>query len=86
MTYSTTQPPGAVLGTARDGEQTLLKTLVAEQPGLFAGRVVLFDRNFPGHDLILAILLVLGRLARNSCAPKPSGWSTSCATSPRPTR
>jgi hypothetical protein len=53
---------GAVLGTARDGEQTLLKTLVTEQPGLFAGRVVLFDRNFPGHDLILAILLAGGHV------------------------
>jgi len=52
---------GAVLGTARDGEQTLLKTLVSEQPGLFAGRVTLFDRNFPGHDVILAILLAGGR-------------------------
>ena len=53
---------GAVLGTARDGEQALLKTLVTEQPGLFAGRVVLFDRNFPGHDLILAILLAGGHV------------------------
>ena len=26
------------------------------RPGLFAGRVVCFDRNFPGHDLITAIL------------------------------
>ena len=53
---------GAVLGRARDGEQTLLRTLVSEQPGLFAGRVVLFDRNFPGHDLILAILLAGGHV------------------------
>jgi hypothetical protein len=53
---------GAVLGTARDGEQTLLKALVAEQPGLFAGRVVLFDRNFPGHDVILAVLLAGGHV------------------------
>jgi hypothetical protein len=53
---------GAVLGTARDGEQTLLKTLVSEQPGLFAGRVTLFDRNFPGHDVILAILLAGGQV------------------------
>jgi hypothetical protein len=53
---------GAVLGTARDGEQTLLKTLIAEQPGLFAGRVVLFDRNFPGHDVILAVLLAGGHV------------------------
>ncbi|MGH3578059.1 MAG: hypothetical protein ACRDU0_10945, partial [Mycobacterium sp.] len=53
---------GAVLGTARDGEQTLLKTLASEQPGLFARRVTLFDRNFPGHDLVLAILLAEGHV------------------------
>jgi hypothetical protein len=53
---------GAVLGRARDGEQTLLKVLADEQPGLFAGRVTLFDRNFPGHDLILAILLAGGHV------------------------
>ena len=53
---------GAVLGTARDGEQTLLKVLAAEQPGLFAGRVVLFDRNFPGHDVILSVLLAGGHV------------------------
>jgi Insertion element 4 transposase N-terminal len=53
---------GAVLGRARDGEQTLLKILADEQPGLFAGRVTLFDRNFPGHDLILAILLAGGHV------------------------
>jgi hypothetical protein len=53
---------GAVLGRACDGEQTLLKTLADEQPGLFAGRVTLFDRNFPGHDLILAVLLAGGHV------------------------
>jgi hypothetical protein len=53
---------GAVLGRACDGEQTLLKTLADEQPGLFAGRVTLFDRNFPGHDVILAILLAGGHV------------------------
>jgi hypothetical protein len=53
---------GAVIGKAPEGEQSLLRTLVAEQPGLFAGRVVLFDRNFPGHDLILAILLAGGHV------------------------
>jgi hypothetical protein len=53
---------GAVLGRARDGEQTLLKVLADEQPGLFAGRVTLFDRNFPGHDLILAIMLAGGHV------------------------
>jgi hypothetical protein len=47
---------GAVLGQAGTGEQTLLKRLVRRRPGLFAGRVVCFDRNFPGHDLITAIL------------------------------
>ncbi|MGH7735820.1 MAG: hypothetical protein ACREOE_19515, partial [Gemmatimonadales bacterium] len=37
---------GAVTGKASDGEQTLLKVLAAEQPGIFAGRVTCFDRNF----------------------------------------
>jgi hypothetical protein len=53
---------GAVTGKASEGEQTLLKTLVTEQPGIFAGRVTCFDRNFPGHDLILAILLAGGHV------------------------
>jgi hypothetical protein len=53
---------GAVLGRACDGEQTLLKTLADEQPGLFAGRVTMFDRNFPGHDVILAVLLAGGHV------------------------
>ena len=43
-------PPGCY------GEQTLLKRLVKRRPELFAGRVACFDRNFPGHDLITAIL------------------------------
>ena len=47
---------GAVLGQAGTGEQTLLKRLVKRRPDLFAGRVVCFDRNFPGYDLITAIL------------------------------
>jgi hypothetical protein len=53
---------GAGIGTASEGEQTLLKTLAAEQPGIFARRVTAFDRNFPGHDLILAILLAKGHV------------------------
>ena len=53
---------GAVTGKASDGEQSLLKILAAEQPGLFAGRVTLFDRNFPGYDLITAILLAGGHV------------------------
>jgi hypothetical protein len=47
---------GAILGQARAGEQTLLKRLVKRRPDLFAGRVTCFDRNFPGHELITAIL------------------------------
>ena len=47
---------GAILGRACAGEQTLLARLVRRRPELFAGLVVCFDRNFPGHDLITAIL------------------------------
>ncbi len=46
---------GAILGSSRAGEQTLLARLVRRRPDLLAGRVVCFDRNFPGHDLITAI-------------------------------
>jgi hypothetical protein len=53
---------GAVTGKASEGEQTLLKALVTEQPGVFARRATAFDRNFPGHDLILAILLAGGHV------------------------
>jgi hypothetical protein len=47
---------GAILGSSSAGEQTLLKRLVKRRPDLFAGRVTCFDRNFPGYDLIMAIL------------------------------
>lgn len=47
---------GAILGGTSTGEQTLLKRLVKRRPDLFAGRVTCFDRNFPGHELITAIL------------------------------
>src|SRR5208282_1434769 len=47
---------GAILGSTQAGEQTLLKRLVKRRPELFAGRVTCFDRNFPGHELITAIL------------------------------
>ena len=53
---------GAVLGQAGAGEQTLLKRLVRRHPGLFAGRVTCFDRNFPGYDLITAILQAGGHV------------------------
>jgi Insertion element 4 transposase N-terminal len=47
---------GAIVGSCRAGEQTLLKRLVKRRPDLFAGRVTCFDRNFPGYELITAIL------------------------------
>ena len=47
---------GAICGQAGAGEQTLLKRLVRRRPELFAGRVTCFDRNFPGYELITAIL------------------------------
>jgi hypothetical protein len=47
---------GAIIGQSSAGEQTLLKRLVKRRPELFAGLVVCFDRNFPGHDLVTAIL------------------------------
>ena len=53
---------GAILGQAGAGEQTLLKRLVKRRPSLFAGLVVCFDRNFPGHELILAILAAGGHV------------------------
>ena len=53
---------GAAIGKAADGEQTLLKILAAEQPGLFAHRVTMSGRNFPGYDLIIAILLAGGHV------------------------
>ncbi|HLQ57426.1 MAG TPA: transposase domain-containing protein [Streptosporangiaceae bacterium] len=47
---------GAILGSCRAGEQTLLRRLIRRRPDLVAGRVICFDRNFPGHELITAIL------------------------------
>ena len=54
---------GAILGTSHAGEQTLLKRLARRRPDLFAGRVTCFDRNFPGHGLITAILDAGGHVA-----------------------
>ncbi len=53
---------GAVLGRACDGEQTLLKRLAKRRPDLFHGRVTCFDRNFPGYDLVTAVLLAGGQV------------------------
>ena len=47
---------GAILGGSAAGEQTLLRRLVRRRPELVAGRVICFDRNFPGYELIMAIL------------------------------
>jgi hypothetical protein len=53
---------GAILGSSRAGEQTLLTRLVRRRPDLFAGRVICFDRNFPGYDLVAAILQAGGHV------------------------
>jgi hypothetical protein len=61
---------GAILGQAGAGEQTLLKRLVKRRPELFEGLVICFDRNFPGHDLILAIVQAGGSPALRG-RPRP---------------
>ncbi len=72
--------PGAILGSSRAGEQTLLKRLVKRRPDLFAGRVTCFDRNFPGHGLITAILdaggHVVARVSATVALPlaEGGGW------------
>ena len=54
---------GAILGGSGAGEQTLLRRLARRRPDLFARRVTCFDRNFPGHGLITAILDAGGHVA-----------------------
>jgi Insertion element 4 transposase N-terminal len=72
--------PGAILGSSRAGEQTLLKRLARRRPELFAGRVTCFDRNFPGYDLITAILdaggHVVARVSATVALPlaEGGGW------------
>jgi hypothetical protein len=51
------------MGRARAGEQTLLARLIRRRPELFAGRVLVFDRNFPGHAIITAIVDAGGHVA-----------------------
>jgi hypothetical protein len=72
---------GAITGRARAGEQTLLARLIRRRPGLFAGRVFTFDRNFPGHAIITAILDAGGHVAARvksnlalPLAPGGGGW------------
>jgi hypothetical protein len=72
---------GAITGKARAGEQTLLARLIARRPELFAGRVMVFDRNFPGHKIITAILDAGGQVVARAksdlalpTAPGGGGW------------
>jgi hypothetical protein len=53
---------GAILEGSRAGEQTLLACLVRRRPDLVTGRVICFDRNFPGYDLISAIVNAGGHI------------------------
>jgi hypothetical protein len=62
---------GAIAGSTRAGEQTLLARLARRRPSLFAGRVTCFDRNFPGYDLISAILAAGGSPAAAGCPTGP---------------
>jgi Insertion element 4 transposase N-terminal/Transposase DDE domain len=59
---------GAVLGSCRAGEQTLLKRLVKRRPFLFAGRVTCFDRCFPGHGLVAEIRAAGGHIVARASA------------------
>ena len=69
---------GAITGHARAGEQTLLARLIRRRPELFAGRVLAFDRNFPGHKIITAILdaggHVVARAKSDLALPVTPGW------------
>jgi hypothetical protein len=68
---------GAITGRARAGEQALLFRLIRRRPDLFAGRVFCFDRNFPGHKIITAILdaggHVIARIKSNIALPAAAG-------------
>jgi len=72
---------GAITGKARAGEQTLLARLIRRRPDLFAGRIFAFDRNFPGHKIITAILDAGGHVVARAksdlalpLAPGGGGW------------
>jgi hypothetical protein len=70
---------GAITGRGRAGEQTLLYRLIRRRPDLFAGRVFTFDRNFPGHKIIAAIVdaggHVVARAKSDLALPvAPGGW------------
>jgi hypothetical protein len=69
---------GAICGQARAGEQALLARLIRRRPELFAGRVICFDRNFPGHEIITAILdaggHVVARIKEGIALPDTGQW------------
>ena len=83
---------GAITGAARAGERTLLARLIRRRPDLFAGRVFVFDRNFPGHKIITAIVdaggHVVARVKSNLALPVtpggclPDGSRLSCLNAP----
>jgi hypothetical protein len=57
---------GAALGTSGTGEQTLTKSLLDAHPEVFgAGRVFIFDRSWPGADLVAGRRDRQGRRARH---------------------
>src|SRR5436853_226384 len=80
--WTGTSRPGNGPGKASDGEQTLLKRLAEQRPEVFRHRVTCFDRNFPGYDLITAVLLagghVIARVKEGIALPSPDtpdrGW------------
>ena len=73
---------GAICGRARAGEQTLLARLVRRRPELVAGRVICFDRNFPGHDLITAIVNAGGHVVARVKAGISLPWEPAAAGCP----
>jgi hypothetical protein len=76
---------GAICGRARAGEQALLARLVRRRPELLAGRVICFDRNFPGYALITAIVQagghVVARVKQGISLPR-SRAAAGCPTDP----
>jgi len=61
------------------GEQALIARLVAAHPQIFAGRVFVVDRDFPGHELATAVLDAGGHLIMRirqgiSLPGVPGGW------------
>jgi hypothetical protein len=69
---------GAICGRARAGEQSLLARLIRRRPEVFRGRVICFDRNFPGHEIITAILdadgHVVARIKAGISLPDTGQW------------